>query len=78
MVGHLLDLDSYVPFSLGQFLNYSSLLHGIQGIMGNIQSMLTSNPKLVSVKSPSLGCSRGYRLDLNGAGCRKCWTSGRH
>lgn len=71
------DMHSFATFSLGQFLNDSSLLRGIRDIMGNIQSMLASKPKLVSVKSPSLGCSHGYRLDLSGAGCRKCWSSGR-
>eukprot|EP00066_Takifugu_rubripes_P014219 XP_011603485.1 PREDICTED: thyroglobulin [Takifugu rubripes] len=64
------DLPNLQDFS--QFLNDSSLLRGIRDIMGNIQSMLASKPKLVSVKSPSLGCSRGYRLDLSGAGCLIC------
>lgn len=72
------DINSFATFSTGQFLNDSILLRGIRDIMGNIQPMLASKPKLVSVKSPSLGCSHGYRLDLSGAGCRKCWSSGRH
>lgn len=72
------DMHSFATFSVGQFLNDSSLLRGIRDIMGNIQSMLASKPKLVSVKSPSLGCSHGYHLDLSGAGCRKCWSSGKH
>lgn len=71
-------MHSLLLFFLGQFLNESSLLHGIRGIMGNIQYMLASQPKLVSAKSPSLGCSHGYRVDLSGAGCRKCWSIGRH
>lgn len=72
MVRNLLGLDSDVHLSLGQFLDDSHLLRGFQGVLSNIQSMLTSQPKLLSVKSTGLGCSHGYRL--HAAGCRKYST----
>ncbi|XP_043973361.1 thyroglobulin isoform X2 [Gambusia affinis] len=54
------------------FLNESRLLEGVQGILGDLRSMLTSDPKLVSVASPAFGCSHGYRLSSDGAGCVVC------
>lgn len=51
------------------FLNESRLLEGVQGLLGNMRSELTSEPKLVSVTTPSFGCSRGYHLDRDGEGC---------
>ncbi|KAM4567999.1 thyroglobulin [Fundulus diaphanus] len=54
------------------FLNESKLLEGVQSILGNLGSMLTSDPKLVSVSSPSFGCSHGYHLDVDGEGCVVC------
>lgn len=58
-----------VFFMSGLFLNESRLLEGVQGLLGNIRSMLTSEPKLVSMTTPSFGCSRGYHLDSDGGGC---------
>uniref|UniRef100_A0A3B3UD23 Thyroglobulin n=1 Tax=Poecilia latipinna TaxID=48699 RepID=A0A3B3UD23_9TELE len=49
------------------FLNESRLLEGVQGILGNLRSMLTSDPELVSVAPPTFGCSHGYRLSSDGA-----------
>ncbi|XP_008304814.1 thyroglobulin [Stegastes partitus] len=57
---------------VGLFLNVSRLLEGVQGILGNIRSTLTSEPKLVSVTMPSFSCSRGYRLSNDGEGCVVC------
>ncbi|XP_041650249.1 thyroglobulin [Cheilinus undulatus] len=54
------------------FLNETKLLEGVQGVMGNIRSMLTSEPKLVSGKTPTFGCSRGFRLAEGGDGCLVC------
>ncbi|KAM9352691.1 thyroglobulin [Symphorus nematophorus] len=54
------------------FLNESRLLEGVRGLLGNIRSMLTSEPKLVSMTTPSFGCSRGYRLDTDSEGCVVC------
>ncbi|XP_014880185.1 thyroglobulin [Poecilia latipinna] len=54
------------------FLNESRLLEGVQGILGNLRSMLTSDPELVSVAPPTFGCSHGYRLSSDGAGCVVC------
>ncbi|XP_015260848.1 PREDICTED: thyroglobulin, partial [Cyprinodon variegatus] len=54
------------------FLNESRLLDGVQGILGNLRSTLTSDPKLISVMSPSFGCSHGYHLDSDGEGCLVC------
>ncbi|XP_047453597.1 thyroglobulin [Mugil cephalus] len=54
------------------FLNESRLLEGIQGLLGNIRSTLTSEPKLVSTTTPRFGCSRGYRLERDSAGCVIC------
>lgn len=59
----------HVVFKSGLFLNQSRLLEGVQGLLGNIRSSLTSEPKLVSVMMPSFGCSRGYRLAGDGDGC---------
>lgn len=50
----------------GVFLNESRLLEGLQGIL---RSVLSSEPKLVSVTTPSFGCSRGYHLDSDSEGC---------
>ncbi|KAF3839081.1 hypothetical protein F7725_017798 [Dissostichus mawsoni] len=41
----------------GLFLNESRLLEGVQGLLGNIRSMFTSEPKLVSMTTPNYGCS---------------------
>ncbi|KAK5861626.1 hypothetical protein PBY51_017086 [Eleginops maclovinus] len=56
----------------GLFLNESRLLEGVQGLLGNIRSMFTSEPKLVSMTTPSFGCSHGYRLTNDGEGCVLC------
>ncbi|KAM4581065.1 thyroglobulin [Odontesthes bonariensis] len=50
------------------FLNGSRLLEGLRGLL----STLASKPKLVSVTTPSFGCSRGYHLDGDGEGCVVC------
>ncbi|XP_070767606.1 thyroglobulin [Enoplosus armatus] len=57
---------------IGLFLNKSRLLEGVQGLLGNIRSMFTSQPKLVSMTTPSFGCSHGYHLDSDGEGCVVC------
>lgn len=57
---------------VGLFLNESRLLEGVQGLLGNIRSMLTSEPKLLSTTTPSFGCSRGYHLASDGEGCILC------
>ncbi|KAF1388560.1 hypothetical protein PFLUV_G00091540 [Perca fluviatilis] len=57
---------------IGVFLNESRLLEGVRGLLGNIRSMLTSEPKLVSVTTPIFGCSRGHRLASDGEGCVVC------
>nr|XP_046254520.1 thyroglobulin [Scatophagus argus] len=57
---------------VGLFLNESTLLEGARGLLGNIRSMLTSEPKLVSMTTPSFGCSRGYHLDSDSEGCIVC------
>ncbi|XP_035770152.1 thyroglobulin [Neolamprologus brichardi] len=54
---------------VGLFLNESRLLEGLQGIL---RSVLSSEPKLVSVTTPSFGCSRGYHLDSDSEGCVVC------
>ncbi|XP_028254712.1 thyroglobulin isoform X2 [Parambassis ranga] len=54
------------------FLNESRLLDGIQGVLGDVRSELASDPKLVSMTTPSFGCSRGYRLGRVGEGCIVC------
>ncbi|XP_047191074.1 thyroglobulin isoform X2 [Scophthalmus maximus] len=51
---------------IGLFLNESRLLDGVQGLLGNISSTL------VSVTTPSFGCSRGYHLAGDGEGCVVC------
>lgn len=68
-----MDLDSHVDvfFTSGLFLNESRLLEGVRGLLGNIRSMLTSEPKLVSMTAPNFGCSRGYHLNSDGEGCGK-------
>ncbi|TKS82750.1 Thyroglobulin [Collichthys lucidus] len=43
-----------------------------QGLLGNIRSELTSEPKLVSMETAVFGCSRGYRLSGDGEGCVVC------
>ena len=53
----------------GLFLNESRLLEGVQGLLGSIRSTLSSEPKLVSVTTPSFGCSRGYHLTSDSEGC---------
>lgn len=57
---------------IGLFLNESRLLEGVQGLLGRIRSMLTSEPKLVSIATPTFVCSRGYHLDSDGEGCLVC------
>ncbi|XP_077950402.1 thyroglobulin isoform X2 [Gasterosteus aculeatus] len=57
---------------IGVFMNESRLLEGIQGLLGNIRSMLSSQPRLVSVTTPSFGCSHGYRLAGDGEVCVVC------
>ncbi|XP_030013657.1 thyroglobulin [Sphaeramia orbicularis] len=64
------DLPDLHDISL--FLNKSSLLEGVQGILGNLRSKLGSDPKLVSMSMPSFGCSHGYRLDSDREGCVVC------
>ncbi|XP_037639451.1 thyroglobulin [Sebastes umbrosus] len=64
------DLPDLHDISL--YLSESRLLEGVQGLLGKIQSMLTSEPKLVSMTTPSFGCSRGYHLDSDGVGCVVC------
>uniref|UniRef100_UPI003AB02372 thyroglobulin n=1 Tax=Centroberyx gerrardi TaxID=166262 RepID=UPI003AB02372 len=54
------------------FLNQSRLLAGVQGLLGNFRSILASEPKLVSMTTPSFGCSRGFHLDADGEGCMVC------
>ncbi|XP_029959353.1 thyroglobulin [Salarias fasciatus] len=54
------------------FLNESRLLDQVQGILGNVRSKLTSDPKLVSMTTAVFGCSNGYRLDTVGEGCVVC------
>ncbi|XP_045901457.1 thyroglobulin [Micropterus dolomieu] len=54
----------------GLFLNESRLLEGVQGLLGKIQFM--SEPRLVSMTTPSFGCSPGYRLNSDGEGCVVC------
>uniref|UniRef100_A0A3Q3B902 Thyroglobulin n=1 Tax=Kryptolebias marmoratus TaxID=37003 RepID=A0A3Q3B902_KRYMA len=54
------------------FLNESRLLEDVQDLLGNLRSALTSEPKLVSVTTPSFGCSRGFRLNDDGEGCVVC------
>ncbi|KAK1895161.1 Thyroglobulin [Dissostichus eleginoides] len=56
----------------GLFMNESRLLEGVQGLLGNIRSMFTSEPKLVSMTTPNYGCSHGYRLANDGEGCVVC------
>ncbi|XP_068586092.1 thyroglobulin [Cebidichthys violaceus] len=74
---HLSDLPTAeLPdlHDIGLFLNESRLLEGVQGLLGNIKirSVLSSEPKLVSVTTPSFGCSRGYHLDSDSEGCVIC------
>ncbi|XP_070690875.1 thyroglobulin [Pempheris klunzingeri] len=57
---------------VGLFLNESRLLEGVRGLLGNIQSTLASQPELVSMATPSFGCSHGYHLDSDGEGCVVC------
>ncbi|XP_051255191.1 LOW QUALITY PROTEIN: thyroglobulin [Dicentrarchus labrax] len=57
---------------IGLFLNESRLLAGVRGLLGNIRSTLTSEPKLVSTTTPSFGCSLGFHLDSDGDGCVVC------
>ncbi|XP_044062749.1 thyroglobulin isoform X2 [Siniperca chuatsi] len=57
---------------IGLFLNESRLLEGVRGLLGNIRSVFTSERKLVSMTTPSFGCSRGYHLDSDGEGCVVC------
>lgn len=71
-----LVVHSCAPCPPGGFLNASSLLQGVQALLGELQATLTSRPQLLSLKAPSLACFPGYRLDLSGAGCRECRSSG--
>ncbi|XP_074540315.1 thyroglobulin [Halichoeres trimaculatus] len=64
------DLPDLHDVSL--FLNESTLLQRMQGIMGNINSVLTSEPTLVSMTTPSFGCVRGYHLASDGDSCVVC------
>ncbi|XP_022617276.1 thyroglobulin [Seriola dumerili] len=57
---------------IGLFLNESRLLEGVRNLLGNIQSTLTSEPKLVSTTTPSFGCSHGYQLASDSEGCVVC------
>ncbi|XP_030249432.1 thyroglobulin-like [Sparus aurata] len=75
LTAHLSDLPtSDLPdlHDVGLFLNESRLVGGVRGLLGNVRSMLTSEPDLVSVTTPSFGCSRGYHLDSEGEGCVVC------
>ncbi|XP_075901909.1 thyroglobulin [Nelusetta ayraudi] len=54
---------------VGRLLNQSRLQQRLQGILGNLGST-TSQPSLLSMTSPSLGCSPGYRP--HGGGCIAC------
>ncbi|KAK2845194.1 hypothetical protein Q5P01_011853 [Channa striata] len=53
-------------------LNESRLLKGVQEVLLDIRSKLSSEPKLVSMTAPSFGCSRGYHLSSDGEGCIIC------
>ncbi|XP_040900588.1 thyroglobulin isoform X2 [Toxotes jaculatrix] len=57
---------------IGLFLNESRLLEGVRGLLANIRSTFTSEPKLVSMTTPSFGCSRGYHLARDREGCVVC------
>uniref|UniRef100_UPI0037E75E30 thyroglobulin n=1 Tax=Semicossyphus pulcher TaxID=241346 RepID=UPI0037E75E30 len=57
---------------IGLFLNESRLLEGVQGLLGNIRSMLASEHKLFSTTTATFGCSRGYHLASDGDGCVVC------
>ncbi|XP_039973585.1 thyroglobulin [Xiphias gladius] len=57
---------------IGLFLNESRLLEGVRGLLGSVRSTLTLEPKLVSMTTPSFGCSRGYHLASDGEGCVIC------
>ncbi|XP_036929244.1 thyroglobulin [Acanthopagrus latus] len=75
LTAHLSDLPiSDLPdlHDVGLFLNESRLLGGVRGLLGNVRSMLTSEPDLVSVTTPSFGCSRGYHLNSESDGCVVC------
>lgn len=70
--GGLLDLNldpADVFFLSGQFLNESRLLEGVRRLLVDARSMLPSEPKLVSMTTPSFGCSHGYHLSSDGEGC---------
>ncbi|XP_029929060.1 thyroglobulin [Myripristis murdjan] len=54
-----------------QLLIQPRLQEGVQGLLGNFKSIITSEPKLVSNKR-SFSCYRGYRLNNNGKGCTVC------
>ncbi|XP_013877645.1 thyroglobulin [Austrofundulus limnaeus] len=54
------------------FLNESRLLDGVQDLLGDLRSALTSEPKLVYMTTPSFGCSRGFHLNSDGEGCLLC------
>ncbi|XP_024114135.1 thyroglobulin isoform X2 [Oryzias melastigma] len=54
------------------FLNESRLLDGVRRLLRDLGSTMTSQPRLVSMTTPSFGCSRGYRLDSDGNGCVVC------
>lgn len=56
-------------FSSALFLNETRLLDGVRGLLLDLGSAMTPEPKLVSMTTPSFGCYRGYRLDSDGNGC---------
>ncbi|KAK2909632.1 thyroglobulin isoform X2 [Channa argus] len=64
------DLPDLHDISL--LLNESRLLKGVQELLLNIRSKLSSEPKLVSMTTQSFGCSRGYHLSSDGEGCVIC------
>ncbi|KAM8870432.1 thyroglobulin isoform 4-T4 [Spinachia spinachia] len=72
---HLSDLPtSDLPnlHDIGLFMNESTVLEGIRGLLGNIRSTLSSQPNFVSMTTPSFGCSHGYQLAGDGEVCVVC------
>ncbi|RVE63301.1 hypothetical protein OJAV_G00164270 [Oryzias javanicus] len=71
----LADLPtSYLPDlrDAALFMNETRLLDGVRRLLRDLGSTVTSEPRLVSMTTPSFGCSRGYRLDRDGTGCVVC------
>ncbi|XP_011484167.1 thyroglobulin [Oryzias latipes] len=71
----LADLPAaYLPdlHDVALFLNETRLLDGVRGLLLDLGSAMTPEPKLVSMTTPSFGCYRGYRLDSDGNGCVVC------